>query len=448
MGRRTATAGQFLVNDALPEDLRDYSRVLDKGGVKSLLRAVAQDHPDKYREVSHRLSQIGRETAQATGGMSFGLRHLRKSQAGLEMRGKLQRAIQKVVDDDNLDDDAREQKILKVLGGLGPEQQKAIFEEAAKAGNPLALQVASGSRGNKMNLASLLGSDLAYADNSDRPIPLPVMRSYSEGLSPAEYFAGTYGARKGTADVKMATARAGFLSKQMNQIAHRLVVSERDYDGDGKPDAPPRGLPVESSDQDSEGSLLAKDFGPYKRNTVITPKIRKHLARLGHEHLLVRSPAVGGTADGGVYAMDVGVRENGLVPGRGETVGLQAAQALSEPINQGQLSSKHSGGVAGEGAAVSGFDYINQLVQIPKAFPGGAAHAGLDGTVQSVEEAPAGGHYITVDGERHYAPAGQKVRVKKGDQIEAGDLLSDGIPNPSKITQHKGVGEGRRYFID
>jgi len=73
----------------------------------------------------------------------------------------------------------------------------------------------------------------------------------------------------------------------------------------------------------------------------------KHLKRLGKNRILVRSPLVGGSPSGGIYARDVGIRETGKLPGRGEQVGLQAAQALSEPISQGQLSAKHSGGVAG-----------------------------------------------------------------------------------------------------
>jgi len=127
-------------------------------------------------------------------------------------------------------------------------------------------------------------------------------------------------------------------------------------------------------------------------------------------------------------------------------VGLQAVQALSEPLSQGQLSAKHSGGVAGEEKAVGGFQSINQLVQVPKTFKGGAAHATLDGTVQRIEKAPAGGQYVTVNGEQHYVGRGFELKVKKGDKIEAGDVLSEGIPNPQKIVQYKGVGEGRRYF--
>jgi hypothetical protein len=31
--------------------------------------------------------------------------------------------------------------------------------------------------------------------------------------------------------------------------------------------------------------------------------------------------------------------------------------------------------------------------------------------------------------------------------VEAGDVLSDGLPNPAAVIEHKGIGEGRRYFV-
>ena len=111
-------------------------------------------------------------------------------------------------------------------------------------------------------------------------------------------------------------------------------------------------------------------------------------------------------------------------------------------------SAKHSGGVAGQEKAVSGFDLLNQLVQVPKKMRGGAAHAITDGRVESITEAPAGGYNVVVAGKKHFVPAGRELRVKSGDEIEAGDLLSDGIPNPAMIVEHKGVGEGRRYFVN
>ena len=172
----------------------------------------------------------------------------------------------------------------------------------------------------------------------------------------------------------------------------------------------------------------------------------RDLKEMGVKDILVRSPTVGGPDDGGVYARDVGYREKGRMAPVGDYVGVAAAQALSEPLTQSQLSSKHSGGVGGA-KSISGFKAINALVQVPKKYPDGAAHAQRDGKVQEVRAAPQGGFYVQVDGENHYVAADRQVSVKKGDTLEAGDVLSDGMPNPAEIVKHKGVGEGRRYFV-
>lgn len=442
---RRATLGQFMVNKLLPEDLQDYQRVWDKGGMTTLLRSLAEKHPDKYREVLHNLTQVAREAATATGGHSFGLQHLRMANVAKQSRLKLKQQMRQILDDDNLDDDTREERILAATRKMKEGEDEAIYQESLKEENPLAYQVLSGSRGNKGNLASLRGSDALYVDHRERTIPVPVLHSYSQGLSPLEYWAGSYGARKGVLATKMATADAGYFSKQLSQAAHRLLVSELDSD---KEPAGVLGLPVSVDDDDSEGALLAAPVGGYQRNTVLTPKILRELRDKGMKRILVRSPAVGGPPDGGLYARDAGVREKGGLPPRGEMVGLIAASALGEPLSQGMLSAKHSGGVAGANKSVGGFQYINSLVQTPKVFPGGATHAETDGTIERIAEAPAGGYHVYVHNQEHYVPADLPLKVKKGQWVEAGDVLSEGIPNPGTIVQHKGIGEGRRYFID
>jgi len=45
MATLKTTIGQLVVNHGLPEDLRDYSRVLDKKGLEKLLQTVAEKHP-------------------------------------------------------------------------------------------------------------------------------------------------------------------------------------------------------------------------------------------------------------------------------------------------------------------------------------------------------------------------------------------------------------------
>lgn len=434
------------MNRALPEDMRDTDRVLDKKGLHNLLREVAQKHPDKYRDVVYELTRIGRDVAYTTGGYSFGPEDMRQLPSAKLERKRLHQQINKLLDDDSLTDEEREEKMLLAIGKVAEGQQDRIFKEALENDNPLAYQVLSGSRGSPMTLARLLGSDLLYTDHRDRVIPVPIMHSYSQGLRPIEYWAGAYGARKGVLDTKFSTQDAGYLSKQLNQIVHRSLVTA--LDRDNPPDTL-RGLPVDTTDEESEGSLLAHDIGGYRRNTVITPKILQDLRNKGIDRILVRSPAVGGAPDGGVYGRDAGVREFGRLPLVGENVGMTAAQALAEPLSQAQLSSKHAGGVAGATAstAVSGFDRINQLIQTPKSFKGGAAHAEVDGLVQRVEDAPAGGKYVTIENKKHYVGEGFNVKVKPGEEVEAGDAISDGFPNPSIIVAHKGVGAGRRYFI-
>lgn len=441
-----STAGQILINDALPPDMRDYSRVLDGKELSSLLRQLAQQHPDKYREVTHRLSQLGASSAREQGGLSFGAEHLRKSDAVRKLQEEIKREVSTILRDPKLTDKQKNERIIVAVGSRAKEQENLVYEEAKKAGNPLAMQVASGARGKPANLASLLGGDLLYTDHRNNVIPIPVLRSYSQGLSPAEYYAGTYGARKGIVDVKQATADSGYLSKQLSAAVHRLVIAGKDSD-DYDPETP-RGLIVDTDDIDNEGALLAKDFGPYKRNTPLTPKILSDLRAKGFDQILVRSPIIGGSPEGGVYAYDVGVREDGRLPTRGEFVGIQSANALGEPLSQGMLSSKHTGGVAGQSATTTGFAAINALVQVPQKMPTGATHATADGHVEAIEEAPAGGHYITIAGTQHYVPVSRKISVRKGDVVEAGDVLSDGLPSPAVVTEYKGLGEGRRYFTE
>jgi len=444
------TVGQLVVNEVLPPELRNYDRVIDKNELTKMMRFLAVKYPDKYVEITKKLGDISKEAGTEAGGTTFGLTHLQKAKASQKYFEEIRNQLKNVLNDPNIDNKTRQKLITDTLKNYADKLEKAVFEESLQEENPLALQVATGARGKAANLASLRASDLMYSDNDDKPIPIPIFRSYAEGLSPIEYWAGTYGARKGVVATKLATQRAGFLSKQLNQIMHRLVVTGIDEPNDNNQntDRPIRGYPVDTDDPDNIGACLAVPIGPYKRNTIITPKVISTLKNLGVKRILVRSPIVSSNPDDGLYAYDVGVRERLGLPGRGELVGLTAAQAISEPISQGQLNVKHSGGIAGKEKTFSGFHYINQLIQGARSFHQSATHSDVDGVVTKIEPAPAGGHYVYVNQQRFYVKPDQKVTVKEGDEIEAGDVLSDGLPNPAIIVQHKGIGEGRKYFID
>ena len=61
------TVGQLMVSEALPEDLRRDSYLLDKKGTEALLSEVAEGYPDRYKEVIQRLMKLGAYVAEASG---------------------------------------------------------------------------------------------------------------------------------------------------------------------------------------------------------------------------------------------------------------------------------------------------------------------------------------------------------------------------------------------
>jgi DNA-directed RNA polymerase subunit beta' len=343
------TIGQLLINEALPESIRDYERVLDKKGVAALLQEVAEKYPEQYRIVTKRLADVGRDAAYTTGGYSFGPAALRRSVAGkraqIELAGELNRIYRS-----SASDEEKELAIVKATSDKQATLADEVYDEALAVNNPLAQQIRGAGRGNKFQLNSLLGADLLYTDHKGDVVPIPVLRSYAQGLRPHEYFAGAFGARKGIIDLKTATQDAGFFGKQLVQAAHRLLVSGLD-DDEPYDEANPRGFVVDTDDVDNEGALLSRPVGGYARNTELTPKILRELRDAGHEQILVRSPMVGGPRDGGVWARAVGRRERGGLPPVGDFVGIAAAQALAEPLTQAQISSKHTGGIAGAAGA-------------------------------------------------------------------------------------------------
>src|SRR6185312_11445939 len=78
---------------------------------------------------------------------------------------------------------------------------------------------------------------------------------------------------------------------------------------------------------------------------------------------------------------------------------------------------------------------------------GRAAHAQLDGRVEDIVPAPQGGHFLTIGGERHHVPAEQAVTVHRGAAVEAGQPLSEGLPNPADTVEHQGIGAGRWAMV-
>lgn len=330
---REATIGRLLLENALPEGVRGELGVLDKKGVARLGAALAALGPDAYREAMRKLTQVSNQGGYESGGYSFGPEDMIPGPQTRAIRDDLKQQVSRILANPRLDQKTRDNEISRVsLEAMQPLQDAALGEARA-ANNPLAKQVDSGAKGSGVNLRALLAGDVVYTDQNFRPIPYPVVHSFAEGMRPHEYAASTFGARQSISQTKLGTAKGGYLSKRLGNMAHRLVVTAHDGPSAGADDAP-TGLPVKTSDPDNENGFLAHPVGGFQRNTHLTRDVLSTLQKQGIDKILVRSPLVGGPEDGGVYGLDVGVRERNRVSPIGDFVGRAAADSLSEPVTQ------------------------------------------------------------------------------------------------------------------
>jgi len=434
------TIGSALVNAALPPEYQAEGRTLGKKEADDMLAEIAKTHPEQYRSISWQLMQLGRNAAFDEG-TTLSIDDLDTPFDKSEMLAHVAKQEERIQADKSLTPAARQQALESVYAAVQKYFTDQTMDSALAAGNPLALQVKSKARGNPSQLAALLTSPSIYQDAYDNTIPVFIRNSYAEGLEPHEYWAATYGARKGVISTKFATRDAGYLGKQFGAAVQPVLVAESDC-------GTPFGIPVRSDDDDNLGSVLARPVGDFPAGTVVNRQVIAEANKLKQDEMVVRSP-ISCAAKQGVCKHCVGIRDNGDFPEIGHHIGLNAASALAERIAQSSLNVKHSGGQGDDTEEVyAGFDVIRDLAEIPSTFPHRASVAEQDGKITSIAEAPQGGYNIMVDDTLHYVGPNITLRVNEGDEVEAGDQLTGGILNPADAVRLKGIGEGRRYFAE
>jgi len=431
-------AGKIAIDLVLPKDLRDPSRVWDSKTTKQLLTELAETHPEKYKEVIDQLLQISRVGATYSRGFSFGLDDLRPSPFRDQyVRDLNARAIELVYS--KLPNRQEEQDITPLVE-INNKYYEKIKKQLEEEQNPIYALAKAGIRGNETVVKRFKHAEPVYIDSWDRPIPYPIFNNFSIGMSPAEYWASAYGSKRGIVTTKLAPGQAGYIYKQMVQAAHRLVVVKDKGPFAGEK----RGVPISLDSPDILGYCLAEPVAGFREGTVITKEVLAKLKDKKLDSVLVYSPIAGGPPDG-IYGIQVGWR-GGRFPKPGDLVGLWAAQGIGERLSQSSVGKKHQGIVRGGITNIA--KTVDQLLNMPENFPGGAAHATVEGRVESIKPAPAGGYYVSIKGVQHYIPPGVEVFIKPGAYVEAGDVLSGGLPNPEMLLKYKGIGEARRVFAE
>lgn len=586
------TLGRQLVRKALPAKYKHYADdVLTAKKQKELMTAIAKEDPDGYIDVLQDMNAIGEHVVSTYGkDTTITFDDLDSGAQIKNYRAKLNQLIRVTLNRKDLTPQQKQDKIIQLGYKYTAKMKDLGLQDANTRKTGLANQIASGSRGNPVQLMQLIVGDMMMKDAMNRDIPFLAMMPYVEGDSPLSYWASAMSGRKSTYDVQAATGRVGYLSKQATNTTHSTPISTQDC---GTTDT---GVPVKANDPQNIGSVLLYPWKGYKAGTPVNQDI---IAQAGdQDEFIIRSP-VTCKAHNGVCARCAGIQENGKFPAIGSYVALNSVKSFIQPLTQAGISclhpdtlvalpngkaqymkyiqigdtvwgcdtegnrrpvkvtrtyrngiqpmykffmkeqqtgkqsyvicttqhkflaytqnsdipevlpigtpgviaialakvdgvpertyitkrqfvgncpaidievdhpdhlfqlvdyqvlrnSKHGSGMGGSKQVSqqgqdqpTGFDSVQRMLLAPKVFPGGAVLATVDGRVTEIRKAPQGGHYITVGSTTVYSPVARTVTAKVGDVVEAGDMLTNGVPNPMQIVKYKGIGQGRHYF--
>ncbi len=332
--------------------------------------------------------------------------------------------------------------------------------------NPIYMMANSGARGSMAQIRQLSGMRGLMANTAGRTIEIPIKANFREGLTVLEYFISSRGARKGMADTALRTADSGYLTRRMVDVSQDVIIREHDcgtHEGIMVSEKVENGQVVQSFADSVHGRYPAEDVCDPEtgellvhRDEMMTHASAAILEAHGIHSVKVRS-VLTCEAKSGVCAKCYGINlATGETVNEGEAVGVIAAQSIGEPGTQLTMRTFHTGGVAGGETGVEitqGLPRVEELFEArrPKKM---ATLSEIDGVV-SMEETHKGALVaLTVtnpeDGDmRVYTVAhASGIRVKDGDTVKKGDMLTSGALNPHDIMNILGRDATQKYLID
>ncbi|ENY68819.1 DNA-directed RNA polymerase beta' chain [Metamycoplasma auris 15026] len=337
---------------------------------------------------------------------------------------------------------------------------ETIIKENPK--NPVITMINSGARGNISNYVQLAGMRGLMANNTkttkadaknDRvvrsTVEVPVKSSFIEGLTAFEFYSSTHGARKGLTDTALNTAKSGYLTRRLVDVAQNIVVRQADchseygYLARNIVDNKTKQIIVPLKERiigrfsnkpiyDNENNLICE------RNVLITNKIAQKIIDAGITEVEIRS-ILGCNTRNGVCKVCFGkdLATNRVV-NIGEAVGIIAAQSIGEPGTQLTMRTFHTGGVAGVEDITGGFTRLIELIDAhdqPWGRP--ATISPYQGKIIEIEKnKKAENEYIisiqTTNPDNYtivkqvFVETNKKLRVAVGDEVRIGQKLSEG----------------------
>ncbi len=460
------TLGRLLFNQVLPETYPFVNKPVGKKEIEHILQDLIDDYgfPVTAKTLDE-IKKFGFRYATQSG-ITFGMDEVRIPEEKKEIVATAKKSVEDTVEQFNdglISADERSKMVVSIWEKATKETAKALGAHLAQS-ESLYPMITSGARGSLSQLNQSAGMKGIIMNIVGTALEFPIVSCYKEGFSPLEYFINATTARKGLADTALNTAKAGYLTRKLYDVAQDVVVGEADcstkkglvvgrenIEGIEKSIADNTfGRVLAESIKDASGTIL------FKKGTLVTRPISKQIMNAGIETAVVRSPLTCESYDGvcqQCYGLDMA--RNTLVK-IGEAAGTVAAQSIGEPGTQLTLRTTHSGGVAGRDIT-QGLPRVEELFERrePKATAVLAKHAGAvtaievkDGTTTvEITRETAGRTVKGSQSDSYTIPFRRTVMVKVGDTLSEADLITDGSANPIEIYQLAGRDKAQNYLI-
>jgi DNA-directed RNA polymerase subunit beta' len=452
------TVGRLALYHLMPEGYKDPALIhdpnflMDKPRLRGVLESVGKKSPQHFAHVADKLKDLGNDAAT---GVSFSIKDLVSDHEHRDHMVTKAREEEKKIRASEPDKAKRDDKITKLYEGATKEIHEHAKKRADSSRNRMYDWIRSGARGGWDQYSQMTVAPMLVVDSSGKTIPVPITKSYSEGLDVGSYWAALHGARMGAIGRTISTSEPGALTKEMMQTSMNQLVTSDDC-------GTTKGITLSVEDKSvldrftaspiHLGNRGGKDKGSIDAGTLVTPELVSRLKNNKIQNVPVRTPLK--CAEGqGLCAKCYGLNHSGHVHERGTNLGVMAAHSLGEPLTQMSMNAFHTGGVAGAAGSksIDHFTRVQQVVRMPEVLPGSAVLSTVDGHVDKVEHDKAtGGWNVHVAGENHYVPALKgHPTVKAGQEIKKGESLSEGPKNPRDLLAiTKNVGSVQQYLVE
>ena len=484
-GFTETTVGLLIFNENIPQDLGFVDRSnaenalkfevefhVGKKQIKQILEKVINTHgATTTAEVLDNVKAMGyKYSTQAA--MTVSISDMTVPPQKPQMIADAQDTVDKITRQYKrglITDEERYKEVIETWKDTDDALTKALLTGLDKYNN-IFMMADSGARGSDKQIKQLAGMRGLMADTTGRTIELPIKSCFREGLDVLEYFMSAHGARKGLSDTALRTADSGYLTRRLVDVSQHMIVRESDCCAGTGREIPGMVVKAFMEGREEIESLQERITGRFSCNT-ICDKDGNVIVKANHMITPKRAAKVmaEGVDENGNPITQVKIRTvltcrshmgvcakcygSNLATGQavqvGEAIGIIAAQSIGEPGTQLTMRTFHTGGVAG-GDITQGLPRVEEIFEARK--PKGLAIITEFGGVATIKDTKKKREVIVTNNETgetkaYLIPYGSRIKVVDGQELEAGDELTEGSVNPHDILKIKGVRAVQDYML-